>query len=53
MVKQGICFHSNMKDTIDGFHYGVTQTKAGYHGAMDQGRSASAASPTCSTASSP
>lgn len=37
MVKQGISFHSNMKDTIEDFHYGVTQKKAGYHGAMDQG----------------
>jgi len=37
MVKQGISFHSNMKDSIEGFHYGVTQKKAGYHGAMDQG----------------
>ncbi|MDQ0563700.1 L-alanine-DL-glutamate epimerase-like enolase superfamily enzyme [Rhizobium mesoamericanum] len=37
MIKQGISFHSNMKDTIAGFHYGVTQKKAGYHGAMDQG----------------
>src|SRR3569833_3153551 len=37
MVKQGISFHSNMKDSIPGFHYGITQTKSGYHGAMDQG----------------
>ena len=37
MIKQGISFHSNMKDTIEDFHYGVTQKKAGYHGAMDQG----------------
>ncbi|MEZ2331274.1 mandelate racemase/muconate lactonizing enzyme family protein [Mesorhizobium sp. RCC_202] len=37
MVKQGISFHSNMKDSVEGFHYGVTQKKAGYHGAMDQG----------------
>ena len=37
MVKQGISFHSNMKDTIDDFHYGVKQAKAGYHGMMDQG----------------
>src|SRR6476660_7919438 len=36
MIKQGISFHSNMKDTIEGFHYGLTQKKAGYHGAMDQ-----------------
>ena len=37
MVKQGISFHSNMKDTIDDFHYGVKQGKSGYHGMMDQG----------------
>jgi len=37
MVKQGISFHSNMKDTVEDFHYGVVQKKAGYHGAMDQG----------------
>ncbi|ARM15259.1 MULTISPECIES: mandelate racemase/muconate lactonizing enzyme family protein [Rhizobium] len=37
MIKQGISFHSNMKDAVEGFHYGVTQKKAGYHGAMDQG----------------
>jgi L-alanine-DL-glutamate epimerase-like enolase superfamily enzyme len=37
MVKQGISFHSNMKDTVEDFHYGTRQTKSGYHGAMDQG----------------
>ena len=37
MVKQGISFHSNMKDTVEDFHYGVRQTRSGYHGAMDQG----------------
>jgi L-alanine-DL-glutamate epimerase-like enolase superfamily enzyme len=37
MIKQGIGFHSNMKDTIPDFHYGVRQTKAGYHGMMNQG----------------
>src|SRR3569833_3103575 len=26
MVKQGISFHSIMKDSIPGFHYGITQT---------------------------
>src|SRR6201991_1708685 len=38
MVKQGITFHSNMKDNVEGFHYGPRQRKAGYHGAMDQGQ---------------
>ena len=38
MVKQGISFHSNMKDTVADFHYGVAPAKAGYHGAMDQGQ---------------
>ena len=38
MIKQGISFHSPMKDVIPDFHYGVTQKKAGYHGAMDQGQ---------------
>jgi L-alanine-DL-glutamate epimerase-like enolase superfamily enzyme len=38
MVKQGISFHSTMKDTFDGFHYGPVQKKSGYHGAMDQGQ---------------
>jgi L-alanine-DL-glutamate epimerase-like enolase superfamily enzyme len=38
MVKQGITFHSNMKDTIPDFHYGPVQKKVGYHGAMDQGQ---------------
>src|SRR5690606_14927290 len=38
MVKQGISFHSDMKDAVDDFHYGVRQTKSGYHGAMDQGQ---------------
>ena len=38
MVKQGISFHSNMKDTIPDFHYGPRQRQAGYHGAMDQGQ---------------
>ena len=37
MVKQGISFHSNMKDTIPDFHYGVKLQKAGYHGMMEQG----------------
>ena len=37
MVKQGISFHSNMKDTVEGFHYGVKQAQAGYHGMMEQG----------------
>ena len=37
MVKQGISFHSNMKDTVDDFHYGVKPAKSGYHGMMDQG----------------
>src|SRR3954454_8815553 len=37
MVKQGISFHSNMKDTVEDFHYGVRQGKSGYHGMMDQG----------------
>ena len=37
IVKQGIGFHSNMKDTVPDFHYGVRQTRSGYHGAMDQG----------------
>ncbi len=38
MVKQGISFHSTMKDSVDDFHYGIRQRKAGYHGAMDQGQ---------------
>jgi L-alanine-DL-glutamate epimerase-like enolase superfamily enzyme len=38
MIKQGISFHSDMKNTVEGFHYGVVQKKAGYHGAMDQGQ---------------
>ena len=38
MIKQGITFHSNMKDTVPDFHYGPVQRKAGYHGAMDQGQ---------------
>lgn len=50
MIKQGISFHSNMKDTIEDFHYGVTQKKAGYHGAMDQGVISERGSTTCSTA---
>lgn len=37
MVKQGISFHSNMKDTVPDFHYGIRQQKSGYHGMMDQG----------------
>jgi L-alanine-DL-glutamate epimerase-like enolase superfamily enzyme len=37
MVKQGISFHSNMKDTVDNFHYGVKPAKSGYHGMMEQG----------------
>jgi L-alanine-DL-glutamate epimerase-like enolase superfamily enzyme len=37
MIKQGIAFHSNMKTSIENFHYGVRQEKAGYHGMMDQG----------------
>ena len=36
MVKQGISFHSNMKTSVPGFHYGVAPA-ADYHGAMDQG----------------
>ena len=28
MVKQGISFHSNMKDTVEDFHYGVRQTRS-------------------------
>lgn len=38
MIKQGISFHSNMKHSVPGFHYGVRQKAAGYHGAMDQGQ---------------
>ena len=38
MVKQGISFHSNMKDSIPDFHYGPRQRQSGYHGAMDQGQ---------------
>jgi L-alanine-DL-glutamate epimerase-like enolase superfamily enzyme len=38
MVKQGIGFHSNMKDTVPDFHYGVTRRRPDYHGAMDQGQ---------------
>ncbi|MGV8988910.1 MAG: mandelate racemase/muconate lactonizing enzyme family protein [Cypionkella sp.] len=37
MVKQGISFHSNMKHSVDDFHYGVRQARSGYHGMMDQG----------------
>ena len=29
MVKQGISFHSNMKDTVDDFHYGVQAGQIG------------------------
>jgi L-alanine-DL-glutamate epimerase-like enolase superfamily enzyme len=36
MVKQGISFHSNMKTSVPGFHYGIAQS-SDYHGAMDQG----------------
>ena len=36
MVKQGISFHSNMKTSVPGFHYGVA-SRSDYHGAMDQG----------------
>jgi L-alanine-DL-glutamate epimerase-like enolase superfamily enzyme len=38
MVKQGIGFHSSMKDSFPDFHYGPKGKKAGYHGAMDQGQ---------------
>jgi L-alanine-DL-glutamate epimerase-like enolase superfamily enzyme len=38
MIKQGVSFHSTMKDTYPGFHYGTVQKNAGYHGAMDQGQ---------------
>ena len=38
MVKQGIGFHSSMKDSYEDFHYGPKGKKAGYHGAMDQGQ---------------
>src|SRR5690606_22134490 len=38
MVKQGISFHSSMKDSFPDFHYGPVGRKAGYHGAMDQGQ---------------
>jgi L-alanine-DL-glutamate epimerase-like enolase superfamily enzyme len=38
MIKQGISFHSPMKDTFPGFHYGAVQVPSGYHGAMDQGQ---------------
>jgi L-alanine-DL-glutamate epimerase-like enolase superfamily enzyme len=37
MVKMGVGFHSNQKDSVEGFHYGVKLRKSGYHGAMDQG----------------
>ncbi len=37
MVKQGISFHSTMKDSVPDFHYGVRPGKSGYHGMMDQG----------------
>src|SRR5262249_4216126 len=37
MIKQGISFHSNMKDNVAGFHYGVAQPPT-YHGAMSQGQ---------------
>ena len=37
MVKQGISFHSNMKDTIPDFHYCVKPAKSGCHGMMEQG----------------
>ena len=37
MVKQGISFHSNMKDSVADFHYGVAPDAPSYHGAMDQG----------------
>ena len=36
MVKQGISFHSSMKNSFPGFHYGLAQPPT-YHGAMDQG----------------
>jgi len=36
MVKQGISFHSSMKNSFPSFHYGLTQPPT-YHGAMDQG----------------
>ncbi|MBN9310450.1 MAG: mandelate racemase/muconate lactonizing enzyme family protein, partial [Devosia sp.] len=37
MVKQGLSFHSSMKQSYDDFHYGVRQPPT-YHGAMDQGQ---------------
>ncbi|NTA83825.1 MULTISPECIES: mandelate racemase/muconate lactonizing enzyme family protein [Rhizobium/Agrobacterium group] len=36
MIKQGIGFHSTMKTSVDGFHYGIGDT-SGFHGAMTQG----------------
>jgi L-alanine-DL-glutamate epimerase-like enolase superfamily enzyme len=38
MVKQGISFHSNMKDNVEGFHYGIGHGRTPFHGAMDQGQ---------------
>src|SRR4051812_46302696 len=38
MVKQGLSFHSDQKDSYPDFHYGPKGKKAGYHGAMDQGQ---------------
>jgi L-alanine-DL-glutamate epimerase-like enolase superfamily enzyme len=37
MVKMPIGFHSEMKRSFDGFHYGIQQGKTPFHGAMDSG----------------
>lgn len=37
MVKEGISFHSNMKESVPDFHFGIRQGTSGYHGMMDQG----------------
>ena len=37
MVKQGIGFHSNMKNSVEDFHFGIRQASSGYHGMMEQG----------------
>lgn len=37
MVKMGIGFHSQMKNDVPDFHYGICQGRSPFHGAMDSG----------------
>src|SRR5690606_12407660 len=38
MIKQGVSFHSSMKDSFPDFHYGPTNKTSGFHGALEQGQ---------------